>query len=59
MTLSRKRIKIIVQLQIGVLFSCEKNDIKKFAVKWTELEKEIWVRQPRPRKTNMVCITYK
>lgn len=41
MTLSRKRIKIIVQLQIGVLFSCEKNDIKKFAVKWTELEKEI------------------
>ena len=41
MPLNGKWIKIMVELQIGVLFSCEKNDIKKFAVNWTELEKEI------------------
>lgn len=41
MTLSRKRIKIIVQLQIGVLFSCEKNDIMKFSGKWIELKEKL------------------
>lgn len=38
-------------------YSAVKNKkIMYFTGKWMEVEKNIWVSYPRPRKTNMVCI---
>lgn len=58
MSLNQRKDKgNIVYLHTGLLFIClKKNDSMKVADKWMEVGKIIMSRQPRYRKTNVICI---